>query len=919
MGFKFNPLTGNFDLVNSGNVVGPASSTDNAIARYDGITGKLLQNSTVTLSDNGILSFAGSGEAITAGSFQIGRNADTGGGDYNKLQFNIPSNFGMEWSVNDVKKMRMLPSGHMEMGNQTSGDTSVLWVAETVTNSSSAEGIRGRLDIANTVENFASYYGLFFPVTNQGSVARIKGEVFGLYASVINTESQTIDTASGVMGHISLGAGTTTLATGVRGRVQANGGNATTTIALYAPPILGGAPSIITNSFGLKVDAPGYGNTAITMGIDVGPSYIAGRLHVGSAVDERVITLKVTGNTNVDPAANTALKVIASPLSEIESAAFYDVLFDFNRTVLFTGDGGGVPFDTYNFQIDRATYQSIALQDFGIAATVNIVGAPTASTNVTISKPYAFIVSSGNTALLGNLALGTSTNPNERLMVSGDTVVSGHAIQGNGWTLGSDVASTTVGYYYKDTSAQGAGITPTGLRADQTSNPTADNTSVLGGLFAGISNSGNVRPFTSIAGGQMVAQHLGTGLVGDMYGYTADTFISSAGNVSNATSALFRSTRSSTGNVTNTFLAYFANPADSGAGTRTNLTAIFIKQMTAATTLNKAINYDSLFQVHGKGNVEITPAASTSGSPFLLNVTLPQHLTLAASTLSPWITLDLEETVQFATGNIVGVQAGMKILTNTTYGFVGASTIDGAIGVSMSGLPQQGTNATVSGVSVLHLTGGSSASGTGAATSSGLNGMLLIDMPTIKDGIGTVNSLFGVSIYSGSLFLGNQTATLTNFNLASLGQMTLSSQTNVRTVTNPVTFYIAGAPVASTNVTFTNPALALHVDSGATRLDGSNYRGVTTDSSAAYTVLADDYIVHSTRSSVGAQTVNLPAVASNTGRILVIKDAAGNAGANNITIDGNGAETIDGAATRVINTNYGSVRLYSNGVAWFSY
>jgi hypothetical protein len=34
-------------------VSGPASATDNAITRFDGTTGKLIQNSTVTLDDNG--------------------------------------------------------------------------------------------------------------------------------------------------------------------------------------------------------------------------------------------------------------------------------------------------------------------------------------------------------------------------------------------------------------------------------------------------------------------------------------------------------------------------------------------------------------------------------------------------------------------------------------------------------------------------------------------------------------------------------------------------------------------------------------------------------------------------------------------------------------------------------------------------
>jgi len=39
----------------TGDVVGPASATDNAISRFDGITGKLIQNSLVTIGDTGII------------------------------------------------------------------------------------------------------------------------------------------------------------------------------------------------------------------------------------------------------------------------------------------------------------------------------------------------------------------------------------------------------------------------------------------------------------------------------------------------------------------------------------------------------------------------------------------------------------------------------------------------------------------------------------------------------------------------------------------------------------------------------------------------------------------------------------------------------------------------------------------------
>jgi len=40
-----------FATVGSGDVVGPASATDNAVARFDGTTGKLVQNSAVTVAD----------------------------------------------------------------------------------------------------------------------------------------------------------------------------------------------------------------------------------------------------------------------------------------------------------------------------------------------------------------------------------------------------------------------------------------------------------------------------------------------------------------------------------------------------------------------------------------------------------------------------------------------------------------------------------------------------------------------------------------------------------------------------------------------------------------------------------------------------------------------------------------------------
>jgi hypothetical protein len=62
-------------------------------------------------------------------------------------------------------------------------------------------------------------------------------------------------------------------------------------------------------------------------------------------------------------------------------------------------------------------------------------------------------------------------------------------------------------------------------------------------------------------------------------------------------------------------------------------------------------------------------------------------------------------------------------------------------------------------------------------------------------------------------------------------------------------------------------------------------------------------------------TLNLPAAASHTGRIYQIKKTS--ADGNAVTIDGSGAETIDGSLTISISTQYESVTIVSDGTNWF--
>lgn len=85
---------------------------------------------------------------------------------------------------------------------------------------------------------------------------------------------------------------------------------------------------------------------------------------------------------------------------------------------------------------------------------------------------------------------------------------------------------------------------------------------------------------------------------------------------------------------------------------------------------------------------------------------------------------------------------------------------------------------------------------------------------------------------------------------------------------------------------------------------------------ADYTVEKFDGYIGVTDTSV-ARTITLPGGVVE-GHQVIVKDESGAAGTNNITIDGNGTETIDGALTVAIDTNYGAMTLISNGAAaWF--
>ena len=84
-----------------------------------------------------------------------------------------------------------------------------------------------------------------------------------------------------------------------------------------------------------------------------------------------------------------------------------------------------------------------------------------------------------------------------------------------------------------------------------------------------------------------------------------------------------------------------------------------------------------------------------------------------------------------------------------------------------------------------------------------------------------------------------------------------------------------------------------------------------------YTLAAGDHIIGvDTLTNTTARTMTLPENAT-LGTQYIIKDVAGGAGTYNITIARTGSDTIDGQTSQVINSNYASVTLVSDGSNWF--
>lgn len=159
----------NFTIANTspslgGDVVGPASATDNAIARFDTTTGKLLQNSVVTVGDTGavtgVTTLAASTsvttpivQATNSAGGQLRNASGTaqlqwGGGGGNNISVDVaininPANAQVDLSPTGTGTVRINPSTASSMNNVVIGGSIPLAITGTTITATTYVGVGG--------------------------------------------------------------------------------------------------------------------------------------------------------------------------------------------------------------------------------------------------------------------------------------------------------------------------------------------------------------------------------------------------------------------------------------------------------------------------------------------------------------------------------------------------------------------------------------------------------------------------------------------------------------------------------------------------------------------------------------------------------------------------------------------------------
>jgi hypothetical protein len=314
----------NFTITNTspslgGDVVGPASSTDNAIARFDSTTGKLLQNSVVTIGDTGattgVTTFSASTSVTTpivqasnSGGLALKNSGGTtqmsvgaGGGD--NMSINVSTNLNGTNAQIDISPTG---TGHVHIKPSGSGAVEIAPISAGTMNNMVIGGTTP-LAITGTTITATTFSGSGASLTSIPNSALVNSAI-------------TINGTSTSLGG-SISVGTVTSVTGTAPVVSSGGATPAISMPAATTSVSGYLTSTDWNTFNGKGSGSvtSVGGTGTVSGISLsGTVTTSGNLTLGGTLN--LSSPPVIGNTT--PAAITGTTITATTFVGVSGGTF---------------------------------------------------------------------------------------------------------------------------------------------------------------------------------------------------------------------------------------------------------------------------------------------------------------------------------------------------------------------------------------------------------------------------------------------------------------------------------------------------------------------------------------------------------------------------------------------------------------------
>jgi hypothetical protein len=402
-GITYNSTTGvitNASPSLGGDVVGAASSTDNAVTRFNGTTGKLIQNSAVIIDDSNNVTGVNS---LTATTLVVNDNATLGGSNADSLAVNARISTDLEPATDNARDIgtngrnwrdgffgRNLSTVNLAVTGTTSYDGAQGTSGQVLTSAGTGNTPTWTTPTTGTVTSVGGT-GTVNGITLSGTVTSSGNLTLGGTLSGVNLTTQvtgTLPVANGGTGITSLGAGVATfLGTPTSANLAAAVTNETGTGAL----VFGTSPTLTTPTI--------TGGTVNPTTLQENGSPVVVQTDIGTAPNEIPLN-QYLGNLAYQDAANIAGSITAGSInntpigSTTASTGAFTTLGAANLTV---GGGSGSTL---------AIFRSGSAQSGNLISIQNTAGTELISVNANISALTTPTINIRNGSVLEYLGTG---------------------------------------------------------------------------------------------------------------------------------------------------------------------------------------------------------------------------------------------------------------------------------------------------------------------------------------------------------------------------------------------------------------------------------------------------------------------------------------------------------------------------------